>query len=277
MEKSLLRGAARALAFLLLTATLLAVYVAAMPFGVAATARVRRAWCGWTCRLLAIRVECRGQPFAACPTLFVANHVSYLDILALGTCIDATFVAKAEIAGWPLFGPLGRLGRTFFVRRHWRQARAPRDGLAARLRAGESFVLFAEGTSTDGLGVRPLKTSLLSVAEPWILDCPVAVQGVTLAYLRLADGTAIDGGNCDLYAWHGAAELVPHLWHVLQMRGVQLQIVLHEPTLSWSVQNRKLLGRRLRDQISRELASARSAAATSATDVPGATAAAEAH
>ena len=59
--------------------------------------------------------------------------------------------------------------------------------------------------------------------------------------------------NCDLYAWHGDAELLPHLWAVLQMPGIALRLVLHEPVLSWSVQSRKVLGHELREQIGRQL------------------------
>jgi hypothetical protein len=92
-------------------------------------------------------------------------------------------------SGWPLFGAIGRAAGTFFIRRRWRDALVQRNTLAARLRAGESFILFAEGTSTDGLDVLPFKTSLLSVAEPWVLDRPIAVQPVTLAYRRLRCGS----------------------------------------------------------------------------------------
>ena len=132
-----------------------------------------------------------GRPFAACPTVYVANHVSYLDVLVLGALLDGTFIAKSEIASWPLFGLLCRLTGTLFVRRHWRSALIQRNALAGRMRQGESFILFGEGTSSNGLGVLPIKTSLLSVAEPWILDCPVAVQPVTLIYARHADGMPI--------------------------------------------------------------------------------------
>ena len=253
MAKHPLLGAARATAFLLLTMLLLGLYLPAMLLGRPVTARIRWAWCVATCRIVGLRVTRSGRPFTACPTLFVANHVSYLDIIALGASLEATFIAKAEVAGWPLFGLLGRITRTLFIRRHWRQARIQRNALAGRMRAGESFVLFAEGTSTNGLGVQRLKTSLLSVAEPWILDCPVAVQAVTLAYVRLADGTPVHVTNCDLYAWHGDAELLPHLWAVLQMPGIELRLMLHEPVLSWSVQSRKVLGQELREQIGRQL------------------------
>ncbi len=277
MVKSPWRGAARGAAFLLLTAGLLVIYLAAMPFGRRVTARVRRAWCAGTCWLLGVRLGCRGRPFTDCPTLFVANHVSYIDIVVLGAILDGTFIAKAEVAGWPLFGQLGRLTRTFFVRRHWRQARIQRNDLAARMRANESFVLFAEGTSTDGLSVHRLKTSLLSVAEPWILDCPVAVQAVTLAYVRLADGTLVGPSNCDLYAWHGDAELLPHLWNVLQRTGVELQVSIHEPVLSWSVQSRKVLGRQLRDELAGQLAASYAAAREPAPGTLAQAIAAEAH
>jgi 1-acyl-sn-glycerol-3-phosphate acyltransferase len=188
-----------------------------------------------------------------CPTLFVANHVSYLDVPILGMFLDGTFIAKAKVAQWPLFGLLGRLTRTLFVRRHWRQALVQRNVLAGQMRIGESFVLFGEGTSTNGLGVRPIKISLLSVAEPWIVDCPTAVQPVTLVYTGLADGSAFGPGNCDLYAWHSDAEFLPHLWRVLQLEGVQVRVVAGDPVLSWSVKSRKMLGRKVHTQLLAEL------------------------
>jgi 1-acyl-sn-glycerol-3-phosphate acyltransferase len=260
MEKSPLRGAARGISFLALTGFLIVLYLPAMVLGSRAAMAVRRLWCRATAWLLGVRIATAGRPFADCPTLFVANHVSYLDVLALGPFVDGTFIAKSEIAGWPLFGTLGKLTRTLFIRRHWRSALIQRNALAARMRQGESFILFGEGTSSDGLGVLPIKTSLLSVAEPWVLDCPIAVQPVTLVYARLADGTPIGPTNCDHYAWHSDAEFAPHLWSVLQRGGVEIRVVAGEPVLSWSVTSRKVLGRELRRQLGGELARSRLAA-----------------
>jgi 1-acyl-sn-glycerol-3-phosphate acyltransferase len=143
---------------------------------------------------------------AACetlPTLFVANHVSYLDIPILGAVLEATFIAKTEVAGWPFFGHLARLTDTIFIRRHWRQALIQRNLLADRMGGGESLILFAEGTSGNGLEVLPLKSSLLSIAETGVVGRLIAVQPVALAHLRLADGTLIDRATCDHYAWYG--------------------------------------------------------------------------
>lgn len=128
-----------------------------------------------------------------------------------------------------------------------------RDALGQAMRAGHSFVLFAEGTSTDGLGVLPFKTSLLSVAERGVVDRPIAVQAVTLAYTSWRDGTPIDRSNRDLYAWYGDATLLPHLWRVLQAPGVTIEVGLSSPELSWAVRCRRRLGQELHATISRQL------------------------
>ena len=253
MRKRPFRGAVRAVLFLSLTAALLLLHLPAMAFGRTATLTIRRLWCRATARLLGIRVQQVGRPCADCPTLFVANHVSYLDVLALGLLTHGTFIAKSEIAGWPLFGQLARLTRTMFVRRHWRQALVQRNALADRMRRGESFILFGEGTSSNGLEVRPIKTSLLGVAEPWIVNRPIAVQPVVLAYTRLADGSPVGPENCDLYAWHSQATFLPHLWSVLQLEGVEILVSAGEPVWSWSVASRKALGRHLRSQLQQKL------------------------
>ena len=73
-------------------------------------------------RLLDLRVETRGAPVPARPLLIVANHVSWLDIVVLGSLMPLSFVAKAEVASWPVFGFLARMQRTVFVDRTRRTA-----------------------------------------------------------------------------------------------------------------------------------------------------------
>ncbi len=265
MSAARARALARLAGFVLLTGLLVPLGVAARAVAPAASWPLRRIWCRGVCRLLGIRLEVTGRPFSAAPVLFVPNHVSYLDIPILGGLVDASFVAKAEIAHWPLFGFLARLAGTMFIRRHWREARWQRDALAARLRDGRSVVLFAEGTSSAGLDVLPLKTSLLSVAEPGTIDRPVAVQPVVLAWRRLACGTPIDAGNADRYAWWGETTFVPHLWRVLHEDGAEVAVLFGEPVLSWSVTCRKRLGARLRAELRAGLSAARAAAVSEAT------------
>jgi 1-acyl-sn-glycerol-3-phosphate acyltransferase len=248
------RALLRVLAFLVLNALLVPLYLAVRPTGRGAARALVRAYCRATCAILGIEIVPDGQPFRACPTLFVGNHVSYLDVVILGAILDAAFIAKLEVASWPLFGQLGRLTGTLFVRRHWREALRQRDAVAERLRGGQSLVLFAEGTSTDGLAVRRFKTSLLSVAEAKSLERPIAVQAVTLAFRCWADSTPIGPANCGLYAWYGEAEFVPHLWGVLLADGLRVSVSLGTPVLSWAVRNRKALAAQLHADISARLA-----------------------
>lgn len=268
MPLALFRAVWRAAVFVALTLVLLPFAVLLHPLGSAPRTIIRRLWCRGVCLILGLRTRRLGEPFHACPTLFVANHVSYLDICLIGGFIDATFIAKSEVAAWPLFGLLARLGQTMFIRRHWRQALIQRDMLAERMRWGESFVLFAEGTSTDGLDLAPLKTSLLSVAEPWILDRPIAVQPLTLTYLRLADGSLIDASNADRYAWWGDTEMLPHLLRLLCLPGAEIVVQLGAPVLSWEVSSRKALGRALHAEIRSTLQDARGAAVNDVVLVP---------
>src|SRR3546814_4434579 len=117
------------------------------------------------CRLLGIQVGRRGEPSRRHPTLYVVNHVSYLDIEVLGALLAVSFVAKAEVATWPFFAWLARLQETVFVERRGRHAARHRDEMTRRLEAGDDLVLFPEGTSGDGHRVLAFKSALFSVAE----------------------------------------------------------------------------------------------------------------
>lgn len=251
------RAVWRATLFILATLTLLPLFLLAGLLGRPAKRLVRIAWCRACQAILGLVVDYRGEPMGACATLFVANHVSYLDIVLLGARIDATFIAKSEVGGWPLFGLISRAANTFFIRRRWRDALVQRNMLAARMRAGESFILFAEGTSTNGLDVLPFKTSLLSVAEPWVIDRPVAVQPVALLFRALRDGQPIGPLTCGRYAWFGDDSMLPHLWSVLHDDGLFVEVTFGEPVFSWAVDSRKTLGRKMRDTVRHEIVRSR--------------------
>ena len=127
-----------------------------------------------------------GRPSTERPTLFVSNHTSYLDIEVLGALIIGSFVAKTEVAGWPLFGFLARLQETVFINRAVRQdARRQSETLSGRLAAGDSLILFPEGTSSDGNRVLPFKTALFAVAAQRIDDRPLVVQPVSITAVAL--------------------------------------------------------------------------------------------
>lgn len=192
------------------------------------------------CRILGIEVELLGTITSARPTLFVANHVSYVDIEILSAAVPVCFVAKREVAGWPLFGWLAKLQRTVFIDRRSNGVAEERDGLAARLDEGENVVLFAEGTSGDGNRVRPFKSSLLSVAECDVKGRPLTVQPVSVAYTRL-DGMPIGRQWRPFFAWYGAMDMAPHLWHLLGLGRVTATLIFHPPVTLAELGSRKAL------------------------------------
>ena len=206
-------------------------------------------------RLFGIRVTIIGMPVQDRGVLMVSNHTSYLDILALGGIARVSFVAKSEVASWPLFGTFARLQRTVFVERERRSKTGEsRDQIRDRLREGDALVLFPEGTSNDGNRVLPFKSALMGAAESQVgtdaLGNPVyvPVQPVSITYTGL-HGIPMGRENRPLYAWYGDMELVDHLWEGLKTGPVDLVIQFHEPLMVDQVGGRKNLARIVEDRI----------------------------
>src|SRR3546814_107958 len=215
-----------------------------------------------TCRLLGIQVERRGEPSRRHPTLYVANHVSYLDIEVLGALLAVSFVAKAEVATWPFFAWLARLQETVFVERRGRHAARHRDEMTRRLEAGDDLVLFPEGTSGDGNRVLAFKSALFSVAERRPQGEPLTVQPVSIAYTRL-DGLPLGRYLRPFFAWYGDMELGPHLWHAIGLGRVTVMVEFHEPVTLDQFGSRKALSDHCHDVVSRGVAAALSGRAQS--------------
>lgn len=170
------RGWARLAGAALWLALCLPAWAVARPFG-GSGAWVRRFLAG-IARLLGMRVRVAGRPQPG-PALYVANHITLLDILALGGAAPARFVAKAEIAGWGLVGFLAKVGGTIFVSRERRgQTRAQADRVAAALGHARPVVLFGEGGTGDGTALLPFRPALFVSA----IEAGVPVQPVAIDY-----------------------------------------------------------------------------------------------
>jgi lyso-ornithine lipid O-acyltransferase len=206
------------------------------------------------CHILGMRVRTIGRPAQARPMLFAANHISYLDITVLGSLLDASFIAKSEVAGWPLFGWLARLQRSVFIDRRARSTPHQRDSIAARLAAGEALILFPEGTSGDGTRLLPFKSALFSVADH-AASGPVTVQPVSIAYTRL-DGIPLGRVLRPFFAWYGSMSLAPHLWRLLGLGRLEIVVEFHPPTTLAACGSRKNLARYCEERIAEGLAAA---------------------
>jgi lyso-ornithine lipid O-acyltransferase len=192
------------------------------------------------CRLMGLEVRVvgtaatDGQPGGK-PVLFLSNHSSWLDILVLGSVLEACFVSKGEVGTWPLVGTVAKLGRTVFVSRSRGATGREADEMRRRLNAGDSLVLFPEGTSNDGTRVLPFRSAFLATA-----DAARQVQPVSLVYDRLG-GLPACRRDRPLFAWYGDMEIGSHFWRLARRSGTRATVLLHEPFTPAALPDRKAL------------------------------------
>lgn len=201
----------------------------------------------WHRRALAamgVRVRVSGAAVGDRPLLITPNHASWLDISVLGSLMPLSFVAKAEVAGWPVFGLFARLQRTVFVDRTRRTAagRAASE-LGGRLARGDAMVLFPEGTSSRGDVVLPFRSALIGAARAAMTEGGhdrVWVQPLTVAYTRIA-GLPIGRADRPRVGWYGDMELAGHLWGVFTAGGIDVEVVWGEAQPCDGTTDRKAL------------------------------------
>jgi lyso-ornithine lipid O-acyltransferase len=251
---ALLRRLVRLSSYLLLTLPLMPVQALLVAGGSTWANRLPRLYHRWSCRIMGFRVAVHGEPSARRPTLFVVNHVSYVDIEILGGVIEGSFIAKTEVARWPLFGWLAKLQRTVFVDRRVRSTAAQRDAIRDRLEAGDDLILFPEGTAGDGNRVLPFKSALFSVADD-AGQRVLTVQPVSIAYLRL-DDIPMGRAYRPFFAWYGDMTLAPHLWTMLGLGTVDVGVTFHPPVTLAQFGSRKALAEHCHRVIAAGMSSA---------------------
>lgn len=186
-----------------------------------------RSYLGWVAWLLGLRITVRGVPVTG-NALYVANHISWLDIPAIGGTTYARFIAKSEIAGWSLIGWLAKLGGSVFVRRQMRsETRVQANAVSAALKEGVPVVLFPEAGTGDGVALSPFRPSLFVSAN----EAGVAVQPVVLDY----------GARQEEIAWPDGAGFVSEMKRMLN-RPAPVALTLHFlPPLDGATVDRKQL------------------------------------
>jgi 1-acyl-sn-glycerol-3-phosphate acyltransferase len=207
--------------------------------------------------MFGLHVNVRGQPASQRPLLLVANHSSWLDITVLTSILPAVFVAKSEIAGWPLFGLFARLQRSVFVDRARRQAtRDVNRTIASRLAEGDPVVLFGEGTAGDGNRVLPFRSALLGALRDAVgNDGRGWVQPVSIAYTRL-HGLPMGRQHRPFAAWYGDMDLLPHLIGVLREGALDVDVTFGVPFEVGSEVDRKSLAHTTEHSVRRMTAHA---------------------
>jgi lyso-ornithine lipid O-acyltransferase len=246
---------ARVIAYCALTFPLMPVQAGLLLLRSPLAERLPRTYHRLVCRILGITIEEHGAVSSARPTLFVVNHTSYLDIEILGAAIPGSFVSKADVDGWPLFGWLARLQRTVFIDRKRRSIARQRDALSARLHAGDRLILFPEGTSGDGLRLLPFKSALFAAVTEAVAGRNITIQPVSVAYVRL-DGMPLGRSYRPLFAWYGDMQLAPHLWTMLGIGRLGVSVTFHPAVSAADFASRKALAEHCAAAISAGLSAA---------------------
>jgi len=175
--------------------------------------------------------------------MVVCNHLSYVDILALAAQGPMVFVAKSDVSGWPLIGPLLEASGTILAERGKPLSAGKTGGeIREALSGNRIVVLFPEGTSSDGSQVLPFKPTLLQAA----LDSDASITPAAIAY----QSETGDPGT-DICYW-GDATFASHIIRLATLRGVSAGLAFGTPEMS--AENRKTAARSLHGTISGMLA-----------------------
>jgi 1-acyl-sn-glycerol-3-phosphate acyltransferase len=242
MNTSPVRATVRLLVYALLTVPLMPVQGLALLLSPRLARRIPVLYHALCCRIFGFKVQTIGDIATKRPVLFIANHVSYFDIVVMSSVVETSFVARSDIAKWPFFSWLAKLQRTVFVDRKRATVAAERDTAYQRLVEGYSLVLFPEGTSTDGTRLKPFKSAFFNLAERPVNGKPVTVQPVSIVYARL-DGMPIGRQLRPYFAWYGAMDLPDHMFHALGLGDVTVTLVFHKPVTIAEFESRKALAR----------------------------------
>jgi len=175
--------------------------------------RIVGGWSRGLMRLCGVRVRRLGEPVSRGAVLWVANHVSWVDIFVLNSVRTTSFVAKSDIRRWPVIGLLVAWAGTLFIdRRHRHAVRDAGRQMRACFDQGDAVGLFPEGTTTDGSDVLPFHAGLFDAA----VRAGVPTQPVALRFLKR-------GRRAPELAFVGEQTLVANLWFLLGARGVSVE------------------------------------------------------
>ena len=203
-------------------------------------ARVQSLWARASLFILGIELDTSGRHVPSAATLIAVNHLSYLDILVVSALFPSRFVAKSEIGGWPLIGPIVSLSGTLFVKRGERSD-VPRvvGEMQRTLDAGVSVTFFPEGWASRGLDVCRFHPGLFETAVRGQFPC----LPVTLSY-STPEGTSATAWTV---GWWGPVSLGPHLVRMLREGPVVAHVCWGDEPLFGH--DRKRLARRLEAEV----------------------------
>ena len=167
-------------------------------------------------KLLGVKIRRIGQATEKVQ-LIVSNHISWIDILVIGSTISSCFLSKAEVRKWPIIGKLTIRYGTIFITRG-QDSHLVREEITRRLADNINVVLFPEGTTSDGTSVRPFFPRLMAAA----IDTDTSVQPVSLRYFN-------DNRISDITPFTSDRSLLSHAIQLLKQKSTDVVIRFGPP------------------------------------------------
>lgn len=230
---------ATAMAFKLLLFVSLVAWIIRRP-PLHARVRVQQWWGRQLESLFGLHTTVEGTP----PTgnfILVSNHLGYLDIMLLAARMPAVFVAKSEIASWPLIGACCRLGNTLFIdRKRMRDVPRVLEQIEEVRVQDVGIMIFPEGHTSDGSRVREFRSPLLECA----VRGNVPVHYVTLNYQNFPG----DVPARYTASWIDSENIFKHTIRIMKQKGLMVKMVFGDQPMIAS--DRKELARRLHEAVS---------------------------
>jgi 1-acyl-sn-glycerol-3-phosphate acyltransferase len=205
-------------------------------------------WCKKVLGILNIEVKVSGDSPNKSATLFVSNHISWVDVFALMSIVPLIFIGKSDIKNWPLLGFLARHGNVIFIEREKRlEAKRMNPMLRQLLTSGEQLCYFPEGTTTNGTHLLPFKASLLQTA----IDTKTSIQAVAIFYPLKNQKPNI------AMSYAGDTTIMQSLKNILHQQNPKVALhffsAINTAQLSLAEQDRRLVCAKIQDEIQTHL------------------------
>ncbi len=204
------------------------------------------------CAFLGLRIKVIGTPSNGRPTLMVSNHISWTDIVALGSVADVTFVAKREVGQWPFVGMMANLQRTIYADRTRRSATGKTaQAMGNHMASGNAVLLFAEGQSDIGTHVLPFRSALIGAAQHAMIEAgarDVVIQPVTIAYTKL-QGLPVSRNERSLIAWIKSKSIKQNIAEILSGPVKDVTIAFGTPMPLSENDNRKAVSKAAEQEV----------------------------
>ncbi len=189
-------------------------------------------------RVFGIKIKVFGSISINNPKLSISNHASYLDIMILGSLFKTSFVAKKEVAYWPLIGILAKLQNTIFIDRKISSLKEQEKKIIKHLKEKKNLVIFPEGTSSDGNKILPFKSSLFNIFEE-NFNSKIIIQTITIVYKKV-NNKLINHSEREKITWHSDMSLLKSVLNVLSKKNIEVEVFFNKEFVPKDLNRKKI-------------------------------------